>query len=64
MLSTWNDVIDLAVAKYKREQELENIEYGTDDAMVYALEEFDTGYNLTDFQWDQMKDEIKEKVTE
>lgn len=57
-----DNVINLAVRKYRKESAKQGAFYTVEDAMVYALEEYDTGYNLTHEQYDNVLSIIKSKV--
>lgn len=57
----WDAVINLAV-KFYHKQVLVTTGYTPEDAMTYALEQYDTGYDLTQDQWDDLLYEIKLKL--
>lgn len=52
-------VISLAVKKYKKEQAKNNTDYTAEDALIYALEEYDTGYDLTEKEYMALILEVK-----
>ena len=53
-------VISKAVKAYKKFNQ-ENPKYAPEDAFVYALEEYDTGYDLTKHEWNDLESTIKSR---
>jgi len=51
-------VISKAIRVYKKFSQ-ENTEYTPEDAFVYALEEYDTGYDLTKCEWNDLEHTVK-----
>lgn len=51
-------VINLAEQKYKEQQKVGNTGYTPDDALVWSLEEYDYGYNLTEEEMINLKEEV------
>lgn len=53
-------LVDFTVKHYNKQQAVGNTGYTPTDALVSVLEEFDTGYDLTEPEWKELENAVIE----
>lgn len=57
-----SSVINFAYDHYKKRQESGHMDYTAEDAVVHSLEEHNTGYDLTQDDYDRLVKEVEAKL--
>lgn len=54
-------VINYAISAFERSKKFNEDPMTAEDALIYSLEEHDTGYDLTGHQYEELLKEVSEK---